>query len=565
MKSSVCPTLVIALLAIAVAAAAQPNGTERMGKTSGAPVKTTGPARLYSGLGQVDFKVSTRSPRAQKYFDQGLAFDYGFNHDQAELSFIEAARLDPRMAMAYWGQALVLGPNYNIPGDQERGKRAWTAITRAESLASAVTPLEHDLIGALKQRYGPDGNATPARDQAYEAAMRAVAHRYPDDPDVQVLFAEALMDLDPWRLWTADGKPAPGTPEILGTLEQVLRSHPDHIGADHYYIHALEASTEPCRALASAERLADLAPGAGHLVHMPSHIYLRMGRYHDAAETNRHAIAADRNFFRLSHDNGLYPQVYYPHNFQFLAYAAMMEGRKTLAIRSAREVVKHVSLELMREIPAAEFFLPLPYYAEARFADWDAILTDRAPPADLTYTIGIWHYARGLAMAARGRFTAAAREQSRLDAIIAAMPQQREIGDNNRGRDVLGVASATLTGQTAAYRGDHPAAVRDLTEAVRLQDALSYEEPPIWYFPVREALGRELIACGRPGTAEAVYREDLKRNPANPRSLDGLARALRAAGKPGEAEAVDREFRRQWRYAEIATPAESESARAESH
>ncbi len=564
MKPSACAAIVIAVLAIAVAAAAQPNGMAQMGKATGAPVKATGEPMLFAGLGRVHHTVSTKSPQVQKYFDQGLAFDYGFNHDEAELSFGEAARLDPGMAMAYWGTALVLGPNYNIPGDQERGRRAWAAITRAESLASGVSPVERDLIAALKQRYGPDGKETPARDQAYAAAMRAVAHRYPDDPDIQVLFAEALMDLDPWQLWTSDGKPAPGTPEITATLERVLRSHPDHIGANHYYIHAVEASPDPGRALASADRLAGLAPAAGHLVHMPSHIYLRIGRYHEAAETNLGAIEADRNFFRLSHEDGLYAEVYYPHNFQFLSYAAMMEGRKTLAISSARELLKHVPLQLVREIPVAEFFLPMPYYAEARFADWDAILIEPPPPVDLAYTNGMWRYARGLAMAARGRFTAASREQRRLDAITAAMPQQRLVGDNNHARDVLKVASLALRGQTAAWRGDHQAAVRDLTEAVRLQDALYYEEPPIWYFPVREVLGRELLACDRPDAAEAVYREDLRRNPGNPRSLNGLARALRAEGKPDDVAAVDRQFHKQWRYAEIAMPAEPECTQAES-
>jgi tetratricopeptide (TPR) repeat protein len=552
MKRSGCAALSIGMLLIAVSAGAQSNGMAQMGKARRrATVVATAPARLYSGLGRVHHEVATKSSQAQKFFDQGLAFNYGFNHEEAEQSFAEATSLDPGMAMAYWGIALVLGPNYNIPGDEERGRRAWVAITRAESLSAHARPVDRDLIGALKHRYGPDGKPSPARDRAYADAMRTVAHRYPADPDVQVLFAEAMMDLNPWQLWSADGKPAAGTSEIVATLERVLLAHPDHIGANHYYIHAVEASPDPGRALASADRLAALAPASGHLVHMPSHVYLRVGRYHDAAESNVQAISADRDFFRVSHEDGLYAQVYYPHNFQFLAYAAMMEGRKTIAIRSARELVRHVPVTLIREIPAGEFFLPFPYFAEARFADWDAILKEPKPPGDLAYTNGMWHYVRGLAMAARGRFDEAAAEQKRLDAIAAAMPPDREIGDNNRGQAVLKVASATLRGQSLSCRSDRQAAVRALTEAVALQDALAYEEPPIWYFPVREALGNELLIVEQPTAAEAVYREDLRRNPANPRSLYGLARALRAQGKTADAAAADREWRRQWRYAEV--------------
>jgi tetratricopeptide (TPR) repeat protein len=549
MKPRQLPALTGLLIVLAVASTAS-------SANSSLPAATTTAAQatipFYAGMGVVNHPVTTKSPRAQKYFDQGLAFAYGFNHDEAELSFGQAARIDPRMAMAYWGTALVLGPNYNLPGDQERGARAFKAIQQAQALDSGVTRKERDLITALAQRYGDDGKETPARDQAYADAMRGVAHRYPDDADVQVLFAESLMDLHPWQLWSSDGKPNFDTLEIVSTLEAVLKKHPNHLGANHYYIHAVEASGDPGRALPSANRLAALAPAAGHLVHMPAHAYIRTGRYHAAAVTNENAIKADDAFFAMSNEGGVYPLMYYTHNIQFLCYAQMMEGRRRDALASARKLNSHVSVATVREMPMAEFLLPMPLLVEARFGEWALIMQEPEPPSDLSYASGIWHYARGLAFAATGKLDQAERERDELRRITAAIPPDRLLGTSNQARKVSALAEAVLAGEIASARGDHQQAAVHLSDAVRMQDALVYDEPPIWYFPVREALGAELLAAGQPTRAETVYREDLRANPGNPRSLNGLARCLSAEGKQREAAKYEKQFKTAWRYADAA-------------
>jgi tetratricopeptide (TPR) repeat protein len=512
--------------------------------------REAGSMPLYKGLGRVHHPVTTSSPLAQKYFDQGLAFAYGFNHQEAEHSFEQAARVDPHMAMAYWGSALVLGPNYNLPQGENTAKKVRAALESARKAESGATAEERDLIDALSRRYGSDGVGSPAADQAYANAMRAVAHRYPDDLDVQTLFAESLMDLHPWQLWSRDGKPGPDTLEIVTTLEMVLKKDPDHIGANHYYIHAVEASADPARGTPSAERLGALAPAAGHLVHMPAHIYIRTGRFHDAAQANVRAIKADQDFFAASNETGVYPLVYYTHNIHFLCYSQMTEGRGREALLSARLLETKVPLDAVREMPMAEFLVPMPYFTEARFGMWDAILKEPAPPKDLPFTTAMWHYARGLAFSARHDFDKAAQEQKELDAAVAALPPERPIGTSNRAKAVAQVATAALDGEIAIAKGNPAEAIAQLTDAVRRQDALIYEEPPIWYYPVRESLGAELMAVGRTQEAEAVYREDLRINPGNPRSLWGLERCLRAEGKTKEAAKVAKQFRKAWRYAD---------------
>ena len=536
---------------MAVAAAFVPGASARGASTSGAaekPAAATMP--LYPGLGPVHHPVTTTSPLAQRYFDQGLAFTYGFNHDEAERSFEQAAQIDPKMAIAYWGVALVLGPNYNLPGDPARAKKAYDAITRARTLKSGASPEERALIDAVAQRYGANGEGSTARDQAYANAMRTVAHKYPDDLDVQTLFAESLMDLHPWRLWSIDGKPGPDTIEIVTTLETVLKKDPNNIGANHYYIHAVEASPDPARAMASADRLGALAPGAGHLVHMPSHIYIRTGRFHEAAETNANAIKADQAFFAKSKEDGVYPLMYYTHNVHFLCYAQMIEGRQRDALASARLLETKVPLDAVRAMPMAEFLVPLPYLVDTRFGLWDTILKEPAPPKDLPFTSAMWHYARSLAFSAKGNRAQAASEQKQLETITAAISPDRPLGTSNRAKDVAQVAVAVLAGELAAARGDHKDAAAKLTGAVRMQDALVYEEPPIWYFPVRESLGAQLLAMGRTQEAEAVYREDLRINPGNPRSLYGLAQCLSAQGKTAEAAKAREQFRKAWRFAD---------------
>ncbi len=384
---------------------------------------------IFDGLGNLHHAVTTNSPLAQRFFDQGLTFVYAFNHDEAAGSFKEAARLDPNMAMAYWGIALSLGPNINLPEDTDRGKAAYEAIKKAQSLEANVSDPERQYIEALAKRYAPDGKMNDALQQAYADAMRNVAHRNPDDPDAGALFAESMMDLHPWKLWNADGTPAAGTDEIVATLEGVIAKYPNHVGANHYYIHAVEASNDPGRALASADRLPKLAPAAGHLVHMPSHIYFRVGNYDASADANLSAIKDDRLYIGARNPTGMYPMMYYPHNIQFLWESYMMEGNSKGATKASRLLEAAVPVATVRQMPMAE--VPSRYFTEARFSRWDAILKEPAPPADLQYSTGIWHYARGLALVGKKRLDRANKEQAALDAIVAAMPDDRIVGFNS--------------------------------------------------------------------------------------------------------------------------------------
>ena len=540
--------LVIFALATTFAAPAFADDTSH---EHAAPAATPGPEQLYTGLGNVHHPVTTKSAQAQEYFDQGLDFDYGFNHDEAYQSFAAAAALDPSMAMADWGIALVLGPNYNLPGNDERMKIAYSAIQKAQALEASSSPEEKALIEALSKRYGADGKQTPEREQAYADAMREVAHQYPDDPDVQALFAESLMDLHPWELWSKDGKPGVNTNEIVATIERGLKKYPNHLGLNHYYIHAVEASPHPERALKSAARLAGLAPEQGHLVHMPAHIYLRTGRYHECSMANEAAIKSDQDFLAKSHESGVYPVMYATHNYDFLLYSEMMEGRKRDAIKTARDLKDAVPAEVVKAMPMGEIMWPKPYFAMARFGAWDEILAEPAPPAEYAYTSAMWHYARGLAFAAKGKVDEASAEQKALDENASKVTADLMVGPNNKAPAILKLASQILIGAIASARGEHDAALRDYTEAVRMQDALGYDEPPSWYYPVRETLGGELLAAKKNAQAEAVYRDDLKRNPDNPRSLYGLAESLRAEGKSEETAKVEARFQKSWAHADI--------------
>jgi tetratricopeptide (TPR) repeat protein len=543
-------SMVVFAVAIAMIIAA-PAFADDASHQHAAAAASPGPVQLYDGLGNVHHPVTTKSELAQKYFDQGLAFDYGFNHDEAYQSFAAAAALDPKMAMADWGIALVFGPNYNLPGNDERMKIAYGAIQRAQSMEASASPEEKALIEALAKRYGPDGKQTPERENAYADAMRGVANKYPDDPDVQALFAESLMDLHPWELWSADGKPGPQTVELVATLERTLKKHPNHLGANHYYIHAVEASPHPGRALMSAQRLADMAPMQGHLVHMPSHIYIRTGMYHDASKANEAAIKSDQDFLAKSHESGVYPVMYATHNFDFLLYSEMMEGRKRDAIKTARDLKDAVPAEVVKAMPMGEVMWPKPYFAMARFGAWDEILAEPAPPKEFAYTTAMWHYARGLAFAGKGKIDDATAERKALDDGATGVAADLMVGPNNKAPAITKLASQILAGAIASARGDHDEAIRDYTEAVRMQDALGYDEPPSWYYPVRETLGAELLAHKKDAMAEAVYRDDLKRNPDNPRSLYGLAESLRAEGKAQEAAKVEERFTKEWSHADI--------------
>ena len=518
--------------------------------------KTADSVPLFDNLGTHHHKITTKVPLAQRYFDQGLRLVYAFNHEEAVRAFKEAARLDPNCAMAYWGVGLALGPNYNLPLDPERNRAAYAATQKAVKFAPKASAAERAYIAALTKRYSlaPDADRK-ALDQAYADAMREVAHTYPDDTDAATLFAESLMDLRPWALWTLDGQPQPGTLEIVATLEAVLKKDPMHPGANHYYIHAIEASPQPDRGLVAAERLHNLVPGAGHLVHMPSHIYMRTGRYADAADANTQAIKVDEAYIAAVKPAGVYPMMYYPHNIHFFWAAASMEGRSADAIRAAREVTNGVSPEMVKEMDAIEYFVPTALFALARFGKWEEILHEPAPPAGQPYATGIWHYARGLALANTGRLDEAASEQQAVAAAAAAMPPERIIGDNTPPAALLHLAAEALAGESAARRGQTDDAVKHLQEAVRAQDALPYTEPPPWYYPVRQSLGAVLLTAGRPADAEAVYRDDLQRNPENGWSLYGLWQALRARQAEAEAAAVEERFRKAWARADVALTA----------
>jgi tetratricopeptide (TPR) repeat protein len=509
------------------------------------------PPPLFDDVGALQHPVTTSSSQSQKYFDQGLRLVYAFNHDEATRAFKEAARLDPNCAMAYWGIALTLGPNYNLPVDAERDRAAYEAIQKALSLAPQVSEAERAYIEAIAKRHSSDPKADrKALDTAYADAMREVVKRYPDDLDAATLFAESMMNLRPWGLWSHDGQPQPGTEEIVSTLESVLKRNPEHPGAIHYYIHAVEASNQPERAEPYADRLGKLTPGAGHLVHMPSHIYIRIGRYHDAAEVNAKAAAVDAAYIEKYDIQGPYRMMYYPHNIHFFWASATLEGRSAEALQAARDFAAKLPAEMVRQMPMVEGFYPTYLFALVRFGKWKEILKQPAPPDDLKYSTGMWHYARGWAFAATKRFKKAEAEHAKLAEIAAATPPEARIMMNS-GAALLNLAANVLAGEIAAKREKFADAVQFLETAVRQQDELQYEEPPPWYYPVRQSLGAVLLKAGRAEEAEAVYREDLKRNPENGWSLYGLTQSLQAQKKKEEAGEAEQRFRKAWAQADV--------------
>jgi tetratricopeptide (TPR) repeat protein len=448
--------------------------------------------------------------------------------------------------MCAWGVALTYGSNYNSPTDAERELGALTAVNQARTLAAvAATERERALVAALATRHSATPGADRAAlDRAYADAMREVSRRYPDDLDAATLLADALMNLRPWSLWTPEGAPQPGTEEIVVTLERVLAANPMHPGANHLYIHAVEAGPDPRRAEAAADRLRGLMPGAGHMVHMPSHIYYRVGRYADAALVNVQAVAADRAYFTRSRPSPIYRMMYYPHNLDFVWHAAALEGRGAECLRAAREFAAAAPAEVVLEMPDMETAPAAPYFAMVRFGRWSEMLAEPAPFARMLYVTGAWRYARGLALLATGRRDEAAGELTQLRAVRQSVPPERTLAAFFKMSDMLGLAAEVLAGEIAARGGDADTAVKHLAEAARMQDEHWFTEPPPWYFPVRQTLGAALLQAGRAAEAEAVYREDLRRNPENGWSLFGLAQSLRAQGKSADAVAVDARFRR---------------------
>ena len=511
------------------------------------------PPRLMSGLGEAHHPVSTKSKQVQQFFDQGLKFVYGFNHDEARRSFMRAAELDPKLAMAHWGAALTLGPNYNLPVDREREKAGYDAVQRAIALKENASEAERAYIDALAVRYSNDPNADlHALDRAYKDAMGKLSARYPDDLDAATLYAESMMNLNPWKLWSADGKPAEGTEEIVATLESVLKRDPNHLGANHYYIHAVEASPNPERALPSAARLEKLAPAEGHLAHMPSHIYARVGDHSASARCNAAAMAADRKFLSETNEQGFYRLMYYSHNMHFLAFANTMRGDFAGAKAAADQLVANVKPGV-KGIPMLEGFLPTPILVLVAFERWPDILKLPQPESSFVMTNTVWHSARGIAFANLGKTSDAENEQKVFRDLVGKIPAE-EMYDmlNSRGA-VFKIHENMLAGAIAHSRHDDDTAIGFYKQAVAAEDALNYSEPPAWYPPVRPTLGRLLLSANQGAEAEKVFRDDLQRRPRDARALAGLRDSLKAQGRDYEAEQVDQQYRSSWKVADATT------------
>jgi tetratricopeptide (TPR) repeat protein len=506
----------------------------------------------FQGLGKHARKITTRFPAAQQYFDQGLAFLFGFNHDEAIRSFEAAAASDAGCAMTYWGIAMANGPHINNTRvDLPHAKAAWKALGKARELAANAGPMERALIEALASRYAdPQPDDRKPLDEAYAAAMRKVWQAFPDDADVGALMAEALMDLRPWDQWTLAGHAQPGTDEVLRTLDAVLAKSPRHPLALHLLIHAVESSPHPERADAAAERLRDLEPGIGHLVHMPSHIDVRRGRWQDAVVANEKAIAADKAYRAIVPNQGFY-RLYMAHNHHMLAYAAMMQGESLKATQAIRELLASIPKEFLKDNAAmVDGFFAMPYELHLRFGRWDQMLAEPKPSDALPITTALWHCARGVAFAAKNQVDAAKSEQQAFLASAKALPEWAAFGKNS-GSDLLGIAEKMLEGEILYRQGQTDASIAALREAVRREDQLHYMEPPDWIQPVRHALGATLMDAGRYADAEAVYRDDLRHYPENGWSLYGLSRSLRRQGKPEEALAVTMRFDKVWKHADV--------------
>lgn len=517
-----------------------------------APAKTNpaSPPKLLPGLGEVHHPVSTKNSQPQQFFDQGLKLVFGFNHDEARRSFQRAAELDPKLAMAWWGVALTLGPNYNLPVDPEREKAGYDAAQRAIALKSNASEAERAYIDAVAVRYSNDPKTDLHQlDVTYKDAMSKLATRYPDDLDAVTLYAESAMNLNPWHLWTADGKPAEGTEEIVWVLESVLKRDPNHLGANHYYIHAMEASPHPERALPSAARLEKLAPAAGHLVHMPAHIYARVGDHPAAAHCNELAVAADKKFLAATHEQGVYRLFYYSHNLHFLAFAASMEGNFTEAKDAAARLVANVAPGA-KAMPDLEGFLPTPIVVLFAFERWDDLLKLPVPDSSFLITNAVWHSLRGVAFANTGKTAEAEKEQGAFRELATKIPPDTMYDMLNKTGAVFKVHDHLLAGMIARSRHDDKVAVDSLTQAVAAEDELNYSEPPPWYPPVRPMLGRVLLANKQPAEAEKVFRADLEKNPRDGRALSGLRDCLKAQDRQYEAEQVDQQFRAAWKVAE---------------
>jgi len=511
---------------------------------------------LFNNLGSLHHPITTTSEQAQRYFDQGLRLVYAFNHEEAIRSFEAAMQQDPQAAMPYWGIALALGPNINSAMEKKDERRAVEIVQKARQLADNVTRREKAYIEALVARYvSRKGIKRKGLDEAYAKAMRSVAQQFPEDDDAATLFAEALMDLRPWDFWKPDGRPQPGTDEIVATLESVLARNPDHPGACHYYLHAVEASPKPERALPCAERLPGLMPGAGHLVHMPAHIYMRVGRYHEAVERNQQAAHVDEQYLADQHPAGEYADGYYPHNLHFLWASLAMEGRNVEAMKAARDLTATITEEEARKERGKELYLSTPIFSMIRFSRWEELLREPPPPKGLRLMEGMWRLGRGLALVATGRLPGAEGEHVVLAGLTKQIRRDRTTEEKTE-RAMLKIAERILSGEIAAHRQRYDDAVRLFEEAMKIEEALPYSEPPLWPLPVRHHVGTALLLADRPSEAEAVYRADLLRYPDNGWALIGLMQSLRAQQKDNQAAEAEDRFKKAWAHADF-TPAAS--------
>ena len=507
------------------------------------PAQST--VRLYTDLGTYHKDIGTKVPAAQQYFDQGLRLVYGFNHAEAIRSFARAAELDPTCAMCYWGIAYAYGPHVNAGMDSASGVKAYQAAQKALSLSKTAPAWQRGYINAVVARYAQVPPANRANlDSAYSRAMRDAAKKYPNDLDAVALSAESMMDLRPWNYWTPEGKPYPGTDEIVRQLEYVIARNPNHPGACHYYIHAVEA-VKPQLAVPCAERLARLMPGEGHMVHMPAHIYVRVGRYKDAAMSNVHAIHMDETFIEGQPQPTVYSLAYYPHNIHFLAFVSSMAGRSAQAIDAAKTLKSKVNMDVAKNVGMLQEMVPYYVLTLTTFGHWDDVLAEPLPPAEMRFPSALAYYARGVAYAAKGDFGNARIALDTVMAIDAATPADAEH------KAPISIAVHALMGEIAARGGKPEAAIPHFQEALKIEDKGLYFEPPKWYYPIRQSLGAALLKAGRNAEAEQVYRDDLKRFPENGWSLYGLAAALRAQGKNAEAAQVEKRFAVAWSDADV--------------
>ena len=558
MNSSHRFSLLAAAVLLATACAGSHDGARYALQPVSPPEAAAVGANLLQGLGNHHFAVTSRHPEVQRWFNQGLMLTYGFNHDAAERSFLKATELDPECAMCWWGAALVVGPHVNAGMDPKDNAAAWSRLQKARAFAPRASEREQAFISALSARYAdhPPEDRKPL-DEAYAVAARELVRQRPDDLDAATFHAEALMDLQPWDYYDKERRPIGHTSEIVSTLESVIKRDPDHAGALHLYVHAVEASADPQRGVAAADRLRTLIPGSGHLVHMPAHIYARVGRWHDAVIANQRAIEADDAYLAICRGNtkGVYPLGYVPHNHHFLWFAATMEGDSALAREAALRTAERTNLpELMRQpgFAGLQHYWMTPWFDRVRFGRWDEITAAPNPASDLPYVSAIWHYAQGTAAARQNRIADANRHLAALRPLAAdPVMDTMTMWDRYPLSHAAKIAERSLTAEVAAANGDHDAAIAAWRAAVSIEDRIPYDEPPGWHAPVRHALGAELLAANRPDDAEAVYREELRRNPGNGWSLLGLAHSLKAQRRAREAATIERQVAQIWKHADV--------------